>query len=57
MLGRIAGKPVGQLIGRVHHPEVGIYTATEWREKPVDESLELITRSGCARVSTSVLRL
>lgn len=42
MLGRIAGKPVGQLIGEIHNPEVGVYVATEWREKPVEESLELI---------------
>ncbi len=42
MLGRIAGKPVGQLIGEMHNPEVGVYVATEWREKPVEESIELI---------------
>src|SRR5690606_15088015 len=42
MLGRSAGKPVGELIGEIHHPEVGVYMATEWREKPVDESIELI---------------
>ena len=42
MLGRIAGRPVGQLIGEIHNPEVGVYMATEWREKPVDESLRLI---------------
>ncbi len=42
MLGRIAKKPVGQLIGEIHHPEVGVYMATEWREKPVDESIRLI---------------
>jgi len=42
MLGRIAGKPVGQLIGEIHNPEVSIYIATEWREKPVEESIELI---------------
>jgi L-alanine-DL-glutamate epimerase-like enolase superfamily enzyme len=45
MLGRIAGKPVGQLIGQIHHPEVGVYAATEWREKPVEESIELIKRA------------
>lgn len=45
MLGRIAGKPVGQLIGSVHNPEVGLYMATEWREKPVDESMELIGKA------------
>jgi L-alanine-DL-glutamate epimerase-like enolase superfamily enzyme len=42
MLGRIAKKPVGQIIGDIHNPEVGLYMATEWREKPVEESLELI---------------
>ena len=45
MLGRIAGKPVGQLIGEIHNPEVGIYVATEWREKPVEESIELIKKA------------
>ena len=28
MLGRIAQKPVGQLIGEIHNPEVGVYMAT-----------------------------
>jgi L-alanine-DL-glutamate epimerase-like enolase superfamily enzyme len=42
MLGRIAQKPIGELIGEIHNPEVGVYVATEWREKPVEESLELI---------------
>jgi len=45
MLGRIAKKPVGQLIGEIHNPEVGLYMATEWREKPVEESIELIKRA------------
>jgi L-alanine-DL-glutamate epimerase-like enolase superfamily enzyme len=44
MLGRIAKKPVGQLIGDIHNPEVGVYVATEWREKPVEESIELIRK-------------
>lgn len=42
MLGRIAQKPVGQLIGEIHNPEVAIYTATEFREKSVEESIKLI---------------
>ncbi len=45
MLGRIANKPVGQLIGTIHNPEVGVYVATEWREKPVEESIELIKKA------------
>jgi L-alanine-DL-glutamate epimerase-like enolase superfamily enzyme len=44
LLGRIAGKPLGQLIGDIHHPQVGVYQATEYREKPVEESLELVLR-------------
>jgi L-alanine-DL-glutamate epimerase-like enolase superfamily enzyme len=42
LLGRIAQKPVAELIGEIHHPEVAVYTATEWREKPVEESIKLI---------------
>ncbi|MGE5645303.1 MAG: mandelate racemase/muconate lactonizing enzyme family protein [Acidobacteriota bacterium] len=49
MLGRIAGKPVAQLIGEIHNPEVGLYMATEWREKPVDESIELIKKAFYSR--------
>ena len=48
MLGRIAGKPVGQLIGDIHNPEVGVYVATEWREKPVEESIALIKEAVAA---------
>ncbi|MBN1361203.1 MAG: mandelate racemase/muconate lactonizing enzyme family protein [Sedimentisphaerales bacterium] len=44
MLGHIAGEPIGRLIGEIHHPEVAVYQATEYREKPVEESLELIKR-------------
>jgi L-alanine-DL-glutamate epimerase-like enolase superfamily enzyme len=44
MLGLIANKSMGQLIGEIHHPRVPVYQATEYREKPVEESLELIKR-------------
>ena len=44
MMGRMAGKSIGQLIGNIHHQEVAVYQATEYREKPVEESLELIKR-------------
>ena len=44
MLGRIANKSIGQLIGEIHHQRVSVYQATEYREKPVEESLELIKR-------------
>ena len=42
LLGRMVNKPVAELIGEVHRREVGVYMATEWREKPVEESMELI---------------
>ncbi|MBN2594505.1 MAG: mandelate racemase/muconate lactonizing enzyme family protein [Sedimentisphaerales bacterium] len=44
MLGRIANKSIGELIGEIHHPRVAVYQATEYREKSVKESLELIKR-------------
>ncbi len=44
MLGRIANKSIGQLIGEIHHRRVTVYQATEYREKPLEESLELIKR-------------
>lgn len=44
MLGRIAQRSMGQLIGDIHHPRVAVYQATEYRERPVAESLELIKR-------------
>jgi L-alanine-DL-glutamate epimerase-like enolase superfamily enzyme len=48
MLGRMAKKPVGQLIGEIHNKEVAVYTATEWREKPVEESIKLIQEAVAA---------
>jgi L-alanine-DL-glutamate epimerase-like enolase superfamily enzyme len=45
MLGHISGKPVGQLIGEIHNPEVAIYVATEFREKPLEEHFELIKKA------------
>lgn len=44
LLGRIANQSIGQLLGEIHHPEVAVYQATEYREKSVEESLELIQR-------------
>ena len=42
LLGRIAKKPIGELIGDIQHPEVTVYQATEYRERSVEASLELI---------------
>src|SRR5215467_11610456 len=56
MLGRIAGKSIGQLIGKIHHPEVTVYQATEYREKSVEESMELIKRD-VAEYNASALKI
>jgi L-alanine-DL-glutamate epimerase-like enolase superfamily enzyme len=44
MLGRIAGKPLGELIGTVHHPAIDVYRANNYRGKTAEESLERIRR-------------
>lgn len=56
MMGRIAGKSLGQLIGEIHHPDVAIYQATEYREKSVEESMELIKRD-VARDNAGALKI
>lgn len=42
LLGRIAGTSLGRLLGEIHHPEVPVYVATEWRERPLEETVERI---------------
>lgn len=44
MMGRIAGKTIGELIGDIRHKEIEVYQATGYRDKPVEESMELIIR-------------
>ncbi len=45
MLGRIAGRSLGRLIGDIHNPEVGIYVETEWRERPLEETVDRIRKA------------
>jgi L-alanine-DL-glutamate epimerase-like enolase superfamily enzyme len=45
MLGRIANKPVSEMIGKIHNSEVGLYVATEFREKPLEEHFDLIKKA------------
>jgi L-alanine-DL-glutamate epimerase-like enolase superfamily enzyme len=37
MMGKIAGVPMGQLVGDLHNKKVGIYVATEFRHLPLEE--------------------
>ena len=56
MLGHIAKKPAGELIGETHNPEVAIYVATEFREKPLEEHLESIKKA-VAEYDTKALKI
>jgi L-alanine-DL-glutamate epimerase-like enolase superfamily enzyme len=56
LLGRIAGRSIGQLIGEIHHPEVAVYVATEWRERPLEETVDLI-RQTVARYDARALKI
>jgi L-alanine-DL-glutamate epimerase-like enolase superfamily enzyme len=42
MLGRIANKSIGELIGEIHHPKIAVYQANNYRGKSAEESLEKI---------------
>lgn len=45
MLGNIAGKPIAELIGGIHHQEISIYLGTrisEMRQMEPEQSLELV---------------
>ena len=42
MLGKIAGKPIGELIGKIHHPHIDVYQANNFRGRSAEESIELI---------------
>lgn len=44
MLGRIAGKSIGQLIGDIHNSEISVYQANNYRGKTAEESIELIKK-------------
>ena len=42
MLGKVAGKPMGELIGSIHHRRIAVYQANNFRGRTADESLERI---------------
>jgi L-alanine-DL-glutamate epimerase-like enolase superfamily enzyme len=44
MLGRLAGKSMGDLIGEIHHPEIAVYQANNFRGRSAEESIEGIKR-------------
>lgn len=42
MLGKIAGKSTGELIGDIYNPDIAVYLANNFRGKTAEESIELI---------------
>jgi L-alanine-DL-glutamate epimerase-like enolase superfamily enzyme len=45
MLGKIAGKTIGELIGDIHHPEIAVYQANNYRGRSAEESIERIRQN------------
>jgi L-alanine-DL-glutamate epimerase-like enolase superfamily enzyme len=56
MLGRIAGKSMGELVGEVHNKEVAFYVATEFRELPLEEHFDRI-KEAVARYDVNALKI
>lgn len=56
LLGRMSGRSLGQLIGEIHHPEVAVYVATEWRERPLEETIDRI-REAVAQYDARALKI
>ena len=44
LLGRVSGKSIGELIGEIHHTEVAVYQANNYRGRSAEESVELIIK-------------
>ena len=44
LLGKVAGKPIGQLIGDIHHRDIAVYQANNYRGKSAEESIDLIEK-------------
>jgi L-alanine-DL-glutamate epimerase-like enolase superfamily enzyme len=44
MFGRIAGKPIGQLIGEIHNKEIAVYQANSERDISAEETIEHLKR-------------
>ena len=45
MLGKIADKSIGELIGEIHNPKVAVYRANNYRGKNAGESIERIIKN------------
>ena len=48
MMGKITGLPMGQLVGDLVNEKVGVYVATEFRERPLEEHFKKILETVAA---------
>jgi len=56
MLGRIADKSMGELLGDIHNPEINLYIATEFRHLPLEDHFESI-KDTVARFDVNALKM
>lgn len=42
LLGQVAGQPMGALLGEIHHPQIAVYQANNFRGKSAEESIARI---------------
>ena len=56
MLGKIAGKPVAELIGEIRNPDIGLYVATEFRELPLEDHFARI-KAEVAKYDSRALKI
>jgi len=56
MLGKIAGKPMAELIGEIRNPEIGLYAATEFREQPLEDHFARI-KAEVAKYDVNALKI
>ena len=45
LLGRVAGKSIGEIIGTIHNKEIAVYRANNFRGRTAEESIEHIRRN------------
>jgi L-alanine-DL-glutamate epimerase-like enolase superfamily enzyme len=45
MLGKISGKSIGELIGKIHNHKINVYQANNYRGKSAEESIQLIKKN------------
>jgi len=56
MLGKMADRPMAELIGEIHNPEIGLYMATELRELPLEEHFARL-KAEVATVDVQALKI